>query len=296
MTGMKIITLIVAMVMIGTVVAAAEEMSATDLIKKVEDTYRTMKTYKAEGTIIADIKTSDTAERAETSFSILLKKPSFYRITWSMKSNSPKAKSYSGAVWNDGAQPLFYNGLFGTCRKVNNDQLALACATGVSSGAANTIPSLFLDVSAEKTSPFSLLMEPRIEKTEKIGKEACYVLSASSAISRKETFWISQKRFLIIKHERALELPEKGVQMMPDMTKKDIEDALNDIGEKVTEKKVQDLDTLIKFANLLLETWQFKGTHIELHENISSPKLNKNDFKFTPPEDTVFHDSMFDGS
>lgn len=176
---------------------------------------------------------------------------------------------------------------------MNNDQLALASATGVSSGAANTIPSLFLDVYAEKTSPFSLLMEPRIEKTEKIGKEACYVLSASSAVSRKEIFWISQKRFLIIKHERALELPEKGVRL-PDMTKKDIEDALNDIGETVTEKKVENLDTRIKLANLLLEIWKMKGTHTEQHVNISSPKLNKSDFKFTPPEGTVFKDSVFD--
>lgn len=293
MTKMRVVALVIFTMWVGHTFAAAEEMPAKDLIKKVEDTYRTMKTYKAEGTIIADLETSDTKERAETSFSILLKKPSFYRITWSMKSNSPKAKSYSGAVWNDGTQPFFYNGLFGTCRKANNDQLALISATGVSSGAANTIPSLFLDVYEEKTSPFSRLMEPRIEKTEKVGKEACYVLSASSTLSRNETFWISKKRYLIVKHERSLELPEKGVRL-PDMTRKDIEDALNDMRETVTEKKVKDLETRMKLANLLLEIWKAKGTHTEQHMDISSPKLDKSDFKFTPPEGTVFKDSIFD--
>ncbi len=66
-----------------------------------------MDTYKADGTIISDIDTGGTKMNTETSFSIILKKPNLYVISWTQKM---PGMSMSGAVWSDGTQPYLYMG------------------------------------------------------------------------------------------------------------------------------------------------------------------------------------------
>ena len=235
MTGTKIAALAVAILMSGTN-GFADDISPSEILKKVAATYKAMDTYKAEWTITSDIDTGSMKMKTETSFSILLKKPNLYLISWTQKNMPMPGMVQSGAVWSDGTQPFLYMGTLKAYQKITSDEtsltsddVALSSATGISGGAAFTIPSLFLPIFQGQPAPFSRLKKMKIEKTEKVGEEDCYVLSGPSDCSKKETFWISKTSYSIRKYRRSLEPPEGGMAI-PEMTDEDLEKASKSMG------------------------------------------------------------------
>ncbi|MCP4609235.1 MAG: hypothetical protein GY845_11030 [Planctomycetes bacterium] len=272
----------------------AEDITPSEIFEKVKATYKSMDTYKAQGTITANIDTGGTETNMETTFSIILKKPNLYLISWSQKNMPMAGMSQSGAVWSDGAQPYLYMGGTNAYSKMGSDELALAGATGISGGAAFTIPSLFLSVFKNQPDPFSRLQDPQIEKTEKVGKEDCYVISGSSSISKKETFWVSKTSYLIKKYYRSLESPKGGIAM-PEMTDEQLEQTIKVMGQEVTEESKQKMREMMKRSKDVLKTTDMKGSSTELHAEISSPKMNTKDFQFALPAGTVLKESFFGG-
>ena len=150
MTGTRIVALALTMLILGTN-AFGDDASPNEILKKVASTYKGMNTYTAEGTITSDIDTGGMKMKMETSFSILLKKPNLYLISWVQKNMPMPGRVQSGAVWSDGTQPYLYMGVRNTYSKMTSDKIAISSATGISGGAAFTIPSLFL--SAFKDQP-----------------------------------------------------------------------------------------------------------------------------------------------
>jgi len=270
------------------------EISPNELLKKVAATYEAAKTYKAEGTITADIDSNGMKVKTETSFSILLKKPNLYLISWSQNNTFMPSMVQSGAVWNDGTQPYLYMGQLNAYSKMTSDGIALSSATGISGGAANTIPSLFFSVFKEQPDPLFQMKEPKIEKTEKIGDEDCYVLTGPSAFSKKETFWISKTSYLIRKYCRSFEPPEGGSEI-PKMTDEQLEKAIKDMGQEVTEESKKNVMEMMEESRTMLTTAKLKGSSIELHTTVSSPELDKSDFKFALPQGAILKNSLFDG-
>ncbi|MBI2437653.1 MAG: hypothetical protein HYV36_02410 [Lentisphaerae bacterium] len=273
-----------------------DNISPSNIFKKVVATYKSMQTYKAEGTITSDIDTGGMKINTETLFSILLKKPNLYLISWIQKMPTP-GMAQSGAVWSDGTQPYLYMGMMemlNAYSKMTNDEFALSSATGISGGAACTIPSLFLSVFKDQPDPFSRLNDLKIEKIEKVGEEDCYVLSGSSSISKKETLWVSKTSHLIRKYCRSLEVPEGGWQT-PKMTDEQLEAAIKGVGQEVTEESKKNIREMMESSTEMLKTMKMKGLSTEVHTNISSPELNKNDFKFALPEGAVLKESLFGG-
>ena len=55
------------------------------MFKKVVAAYDGLDTYSAEGTIVADLDTGIATTKLETSFTIKLKKPNLYLISWEQK-------------------------------------------------------------------------------------------------------------------------------------------------------------------------------------------------------------------
>ncbi len=272
----------------------AEDITPSEIFEKVKAAYKSMDTYKAQGTITANIDTGGTETNMETTFSIILKKPNLYLISWTQKNMPMAGMSKAGAVWSDGAQPYLYIGGTNAYSKMGSDEIALGGATGISGGAAFTIPSLFLSVFKSQPDPFSRLKDPQIEKTEKVGKEDCYVISGSSSISKKETLWVSKTSYLIKKYDRSLEPPEGGRQM-PEMTDEQLEEAIKSMGQDVTEESKQKMREMMKRSKDVLKTADMKGSSTELHAEISSPKMNTKDFQFALPAGTVLKESLFGG-
>lgn len=290
---MKIIAIAITMMLLG-MNGFGGDISPSNLLEKVVSAYKSMETYKDEGTVALDMDAGGMKMNTETTFSILLKKPNLYLISWTQKNMPMPGMVQSGAVWSDGTQPYLYMGMMKAYSKMTSDEIALSGATGISGGCANTIPSLFLGVLAEKPSPFARLHTPKIERVEKIDGDDCYVLSSPSVISKKETFWISKATCLIRKYSWSLESPAKK-RRIPKMTDEQLEAAIKGMGQDVTEESKNRMREMMEKSEETLNTLKMKGVSIQVHSNISSPELDRADFKFALPEGTVLKKSLFGG-
>lgn len=293
MTRRRILALTIAVLMLGTNLFGGD-ISPSEILKKVQATYKGMKTYKAEGSITSHVDTGGMSIKMETSFSIHLKKPNLYLISWTQKNMPMPGMVQSGAVWSDGTQPYLYMSVMNAYSKMSSDELALGSATGISGGAAFTIPSLFLSVFKQQPAPFSRLTDPKIEKTEKVGDEDCYVISGPSTVSKKETLWVSKTNYLIRKYFRSFEPPTGGRQM-PEITEDQLDEAIKGMGQDVTEESKKNMREMMERTRKTLVTAKMKGSSTEVHADISSPELDKSDFTFALPEGTVLKDSLFGG-
>lgn len=274
--------------------SSAEELTPSEIFEKVKAAYKSMETYQAEGTITSNVETPGTKLNTKASFSILLKKPNLYLITWGQDKGALPGISQSGAVWSDGTQPYLYMGIMNAYSKIGRDELALAAATGISGGVADTIPSLFFSAFPGQGGLFLTMKSPQIEKSEKVGEDDCYVISGSSSTSKKEAFWVSKKSYLIRKYYQSLESP-KGGRAIPEMTEAQLEEAIKALGQEVTEESKKNMRKIMTTSTSMLKNTEMKGFSTELHAKVSSPELHKSDFKFALPEGVVLKDSLFDG-
>jgi hypothetical protein len=265
----------------------AENIDPSIILNKILSKYKSLETYSSNGTIVSNAEVGATKIQTTTTFSIKLKKPNFYLVTWSQTGVMPQV----GAVWNDGTQPYLYMGTANAYSKIGDDVSALGAATGISGGAAFTIPSLFLPALTDKIFILSRLKNLAIEKSEPIRGEDCYVLTGSSDASKKETFWISKSSSFILKYERSLEPPAGGV-VIPNISEEDLEKSLSAMGKPVTEESKKQMREMLQTAQTNLQNSGLRGSSIETHIDISSPNMTPNDFHFTLPQGAILKDSM----
>ena len=69
---------------------SAQGITPSEIFQEVTTTYELMQTYKSAGIIVVDMDAGGRKMSIETSFSILLKKPNLYLISWTQK-NMPMA-------------------------------------------------------------------------------------------------------------------------------------------------------------------------------------------------------------
>jgi len=275
-------------------VSSAQTTQPGTIFGEALEQYQSMTAYSAEGTVTTDIDTGNIKTKLETMFSIKMKKPNQYLISWSQANQMMPAFVQSGAAWNDGSQPYFYMSAAGGYAKMSSDEMALASATGVSSGAASTIPSMFLAVFGHRSDPFSRLIDPQIEGSEQVDGDDCYIIGGSSMVSKKETYWISKSAHVIRKYSRSLE-PPKGGMKLPQMTDQQLDDAIKASGQQVTDATRQQMKDSMKQAQETMKTANLIGTSTEIHHKISSSDLNAADFAFKPPADAPLKTSLFGG-
>ena len=274
--------------MCASIVCFADEPTAEAVIKKVEETYVAMETYQADGTVVANIDTGKTKIKQETTFSIRLMKPDLYRITWSQK--GPVAQS--GAVWRQDGKPHLYMSALNAFSKMANDEMALGGATGISGGAAFTIPSLFLTLKGGPSSPLASLENPMLEGSETIDGEECFKISGPTAVSKKETYWISKEKSLIRKYVRSLEAPDVPAPVA-EMTDEQIEEALKGLGEEVNAESKARMKKRMAGIKQMMAQVKLKGMSTETQNDIQSPEFDEDDFEFTPPDNAQRKQSLF---
>jgi len=267
----------------------ADSSDPASILKRVLTTYKSMATYRSVGRIISERDEGTTHIQTTTTFTIGLKKPNSYLITWSQTS-IPAALPQGGAVWNDGSQPYLYLLMNNAYAKVGDDVSALGGATAVSGGAANTIPSLFFPAFTDKGFALARLKNPTVEKSDFMGGEDCYVLSGSSATSKKETFWISKSSNLILKYEKSLEAPEGGAA--PEVSEDVIEKAIKAMGQPVTEENKKQVRDMIQTAKGTMANGGANGVSTEMQMEITNPKFTDKDFQFTPPAGASLTNSL----
>lgn len=268
--------------------------TVAQIFARVIATYRAMLSYQSEGTVVSEIDTGSEKIHTQMAFSIRLKKPNQYLIRWTQKNVPAPNTGQQGAVWSDGKHPFLYLGAMKAYGKMGSDEMALGGAMGVSGGCVYTIPALYLSVFKDQLHPFTRLQEPKIESSEKIGDQECYVISGTSTISKKETFWISKSRSLVLKYRRSLAPPEGGVTI-PEMTDQQVAEALQGLGQEISAESMQKMRALMNQSKALFETAQMNGSITELHENVSSPDFKPEDLQFAIPEGTKLTESLLSG-
>ena len=269
----------------------AKDITPDEIFPRVIDTYSSMKTYKAQAANISDIGFAgeDSKLHTETSFSILLKKPNLYLISW-IKKNKMKSlpNAGEGTVWSDGTQPYIYYALKNIYVKMNSDALALASASGLSEKPTiQTITSIFFVTPDSKKKLFSQLRDPIIEKSEKIGDEDCYVISGATPFSKKATFWISKSRYIILKHSYSYAPPEIGWEYR-EPSEKSIKLSLKLKNLEASEENVK-----MERNRMRERKKNLRGSYTEIYEAISFPDLGKKDFRFSIPKGAVLEKTLF---
>lgn len=270
-------------VSIASTSASTQELDAAKILASVESTYKSMRTYASQGTVTVDMEADGNRTKIETEFSIRLKKPNLYRITWTQKTTTgamTMAMNNSGAIWSDGTERYMYLGMGDTYTAMQSDGIAFASATGVSGGVTATIPPMFLKMDGAFPGLLSRFVNPKLHGTEKVNGEECYVIAASSAASKSEILWVSKKRKLIVKYEHSLERGS-GMPKSFEMNDEQLEEALKASGQSVTEDAKKSMREMLKTSQK--DTKGLQGTSVELHTKIAMPELKKKDFKFIVP-------------
>ncbi len=257
--------------------------------------YQSMSAYSSEGTITCDLDTGNVKTTQQTTFSIKLKKPNQYLITWNQTNQFMPTFVQAGAVWNAGSQPYLYMGFTKAYFKMSSDAMALSSATGISGGAAFTIPSLFLPSFNTQPACFSRLLNPQIQASEQIDGDDCYVIGGPSTISKNETYWISKTTHLIRKFSRSLEPPPGGIKF-PQVTDQQLDEAIKASGQPATDATRQLMRNTMNQAQQAMQTANLKGFSTELQLKISLSDLKESDFAFQLPPGASLKDSFLGGN
>lgn len=274
--------------------ALAEELpNPQALIEQVVEKYTTLETFQAQGRVSSEMVQAEMTFHSETTFSLKLKKPNLYRITWTHADSMGSGKQQS-AVWNAGKQPYLFMSVMNAYEMQADDEAALSAATGISNGLTFTIPNLFFDIFDPSSAVFSDLIQPQVKGIEKLDGTACYVLSGPSRMSRQETYWIDVEDYLIRQYQRNLEPPEGGYQF-PDFSDEEWEAAAEGLTPEEREQHretIRQAKAIIEQSRQSVEAMEMKGFVTQVYDLISTPTLRREDFQFTPPPDAILKQKM----
>ncbi len=148
-----------------------------------------MSSYSDEGTTIASIGSNDVSPHT---FTIKLARPNLYRIEWNQNMGF---YNQTGIAWSAGNGDFTKMTGANTPRTNSNMESTLSSATGVSGGAAGSIPGTFFKINWGNTLGATIQSATR-KPDEKIGDVDCYVLSHEKD-GRTRTLWIGKQDFLI---------------------------------------------------------------------------------------------------
>lgn len=259
-----------------------DKLTAQEILAQANAAYAALRSYSDSGRVITTATGVDTT----TAFHIRLERPDRYRVDWSTPS---QFFTNQGCAWSDGNGDYFSMGDAGKTEiakpeKLESRELALASATGVSSGAAHTIPGIFYGEYAPivlrafgQTDPAVAVREP----DEKVGGIPCHVLSIHSATAPNEKvkLWIGRADHLLHQTERVVENPSGAMRQIPEMSDADIKQALEQANQPATPAAIAEFRKMMKSAAQAAPKLG-KMSWTEIHEHIVvNPKFSPEDFK-----------------
>ena len=245
---------------------AAEEARPEpgELLRKVRARYLAMKSYSAQGEVISKIQ----QRTLRHTFSIRLGRPGLYCIQWEQQVHPGFANS--GAVWSVGDGDFLKLTEASAPVRQTSRMMALAAATGVSGGAAHTVPSAFVDL---PHSFFKGLHEPSQEDDAVIEGKPCDVVSGMAA-NQKMMLWISKARLLLRQRRHVL----GALMPVLEPTDEQIRKALEATGREPTPEAIANARTLMVSA--AKQANGIRGSITEIHRNIViNGPLAKDDFR-----------------
>jgi hypothetical protein len=255
---------------------AAWSQTAPEIITAVQAKYAGLTSLAVEGKVVSDMDMSGVESPVANAampkqytsvhtFTVRLARPELYRIEWSQ----PVHDSYTneGAAWSAGDGHHLRLG--SQDRPLQKDlDLNLAGATGVSGGAAHTLPSIFFQRPA---SVLKMMQNPTLLPNEKIGDEDCKVITGQVA-GQKLILWVTKDSLL---KQRRLVLG--GAMTTPKLSDDDIKKSLEQLGQPTTPEAVVQMKQTMQRAQETSS--KVKGSMTETYEKIEvNPPLKKESF------------------
>jgi outer membrane lipoprotein-sorting protein len=183
-----------ALVAVGTATIAisqttgGEKLTRTEIFQRAQDAYASLSSYSDEGKTVATLN----GMTFTTTFIIRLARPNLYRIKWEQPT---PFFTNGGVVWSAGDGDFIILGNLAV-RKEANQEMALASASGVSGGAAATIPLTFFKMNWINN-PLLNSANEKQQADEKVSEVDCYVFTSEPRKGTTRTLWIGKEDFLI---------------------------------------------------------------------------------------------------
>jgi outer membrane lipoprotein-sorting protein len=174
---------------------AEKELSAQRILERIRDVYKRSHSYRDTGAVkTVFIKTSGN-ETVEKRFTTAFIRPDRFRFEYKERRDEKRDSRY--IVWCKGkdVQTWWDWDLEPLIEKDKSLRLALAGATGVSSGAAHNIPALLLPKKIGGRLLTDLTDVKRIGDM-KLGKTECFRVEGEAGGS-PTTLWIDRKSFVV---------------------------------------------------------------------------------------------------
>ena len=175
--------------------ATGDDLSTTQIFKKVQETYASLTSYSDEGRVV-------TAMDGDTTitfiiFTTRLARPDFYLIEWNRTGESSCYTTDTSAqgVWSSGAGDF----LQAECgvQPQGNREFALAHAAAFSGGATATIPRIFFPQQGDREEQLvDLALREKRQADGQVGDINCYVFTQELR-GQTNTLWIGEQDFLI---------------------------------------------------------------------------------------------------
>ncbi len=168
---------------------SSTNLSAAEIIRQARAKYASLKSYRDEGLTIATLGTNIAASYT---FNIKLARTNLFQIIW-----WPKGQVFTpqGVVWSAGDGNYLWMSNLAKPQQEDTMEGALGGATGISGGAAASIPGTFFDLAWGNQLNRLAALSTR-KPDDKVGDEDCYVLTHGTG-GRTNTLWIGKKDFLI---------------------------------------------------------------------------------------------------
>ena len=261
-----------------------DEWTPQEIAKQSQDAYAALSSYSDSGTVMAERGGAN----IKTVFNIRLQRPNLYRIDWTQTGGSYTSK---GVVWSDGSGDFFVMETAGQEKnaqpeKMENMQMALASATGVSSSAAATIPRIFFKQNRGDVLSLAVLGRTRLKKESdaQAGGVDCFVVSSvldpvkmpnnmGTAGTTTTTLWIGKRDHLI--HQTRISV--EGMSLtLPRQSDADIQATLERLKKPATPEAIAAWRRQTETSSRKAQSSKY--VYIQTDENIS---LNKN---FSPAD------------
>ena len=250
--------LIAAVLSLGRLAHAGDpsaELSAADILNRAQAKYASLTSYSDDGTTVA---TLGALTASSYTFTINLARTNLYQIVWRQAGEFYVPK---GVVWSAGDGNFVWMGKGFTPRKTADREMALASATGISGGAAASVPGTFFQMKwGNQLGGASADSQRRPD--EKLGNIDCYVLTHGKE-GRTNILWIGKTDLLIhqIENDTTAALMKK---MMEEQA-----------------KKMPQIRAMLEASGATI----FQDSRsVETHQNIRvDPPLARADFDFKAP-------------
>jgi outer membrane lipoprotein-sorting protein len=187
----------------------SETMDAQTILKKTKMTYAKCTTYSDTGLVSTTFLEPESSRVSDKPFSTAFVREGGFRFEYSGKHPFPLAQANRYIIWTDGTTVRTWWDIRPGIEDKESLAMALAGATGVSGGSANTVPSLLMPAHASGAL-ITDLMKPRLLESDTQEGSDCFRIEGEQPFGDNDTIvlWIDQKNYLIRRIDTSHTFPD----------------------------------------------------------------------------------------